>query len=40
MKQAIRIQLIFILEIQLQKGHFSEKYHIFSASDATILYPY
>ena len=29
MKQAISIQLIFILEIKLQKEHFSEKHHIF-----------
>ena len=36
MKQAISIQLIFILEIKLQKQHFSEKYHIFSARNASI----
>ena len=36
MKQAISIQMIFILEIKLQKKHFSEKYHIFSARDASI----
>ena len=40
MKQAISMQLIFILEIKLQKEHFSEKYLIFSARDASILFPY
>ena len=39
MKQAIRIQLIFILEINLQKNNFSEKYHIFPGRDASILIP-
>ena len=40
MKQAISIQLIFILEIKFQKEQFSEKYHIFSTRDASILCPY
>ena len=39
-KEAITIQLIFILKIKLQKEHFSEKCHIFSARDASILCPY
>ena len=34
MKQATSKQLIFILEIKLQKVHFSEKYYIFSAKCA------
>ena len=40
MKQAMSIQLIFVLEIKLQKELFSEKYLIFSARDGSILNPY
>ena len=40
MKQAIGIQLILFLEIKLQNTNFSEKYHIISAGDASILCPY
>ena len=40
MKQAISIQLTFILEIKLQKEHFLGTYHIFSARDVSILSSY